>query len=107
MLLRALILVVTCNKTILDHCLVDLVLKFVQWLIIVLFFPATQEMMQIMQESEEVVLCLGSSTNIDNVSIFLQADCRYDYQNTNIIPDQKHFLSYFIQFSLHIGLSQK
>ncbi|XP_060071400.1 transmembrane protein 94-like [Ylistrum balloti] len=35
----------------------------------------TQEMMKIMQEFGEVVMCVGSSNNINNTAIFLQADC--------------------------------
>ena len=34
-------------------------------------------MVTIMQEHGEVVLCVGSSTNMQNVPIFLKADCRY------------------------------
>ncbi|XP_070186267.1 transmembrane protein 94-like isoform X2 [Littorina saxatilis] len=37
--------------------------------------PATQEMMKILQENGEVVLCVGSSLNIANTPVFLQADC--------------------------------
>ncbi|KAK3089400.1 hypothetical protein FSP39_003342 [Pinctada imbricata] len=35
----------------------------------------TKEMMQIMQESGEVVVCVGSSHNVHNSGLFLQADC--------------------------------
>lgn len=42
------------------------------------FFPATCEMMEIMQEHGEVVVCTGSNLNIENVDLFLQADCRSD-----------------------------
>ena len=38
---------------------------------------ATCEMIAIMQEYGEVVLCVGSSLNIQNVPMFLLADCRY------------------------------
>ena len=38
---------------------------------------ATFEMIRIMQEYNEVVLCLGSSANVKNTEIFLQADCTY------------------------------
>nr|KAG5713882.1 hypothetical protein BaRGS_024509 [Batillaria attramentaria] len=37
--------------------------------------PATQEMMKILQENGEVVLCVGSSLNMSNTPLFLQADC--------------------------------
>lgn len=33
-------------------------------------------MMEIMQEHGEVVVCMGSNLNIENVDLFLQADCR-------------------------------
>lgn len=39
-------------------------------------FTATREMMEIMQEHGEVVVCTGSNLNIENVDLFLQADCR-------------------------------
>ena len=39
-------------------------------------YAATQEMMKILQENGEVVLCVGSSLNITNTPVFLQADCR-------------------------------
>ena len=45
----------------------------------VLYFSlhtATCEMIAIMQEYGEVVLCVGSSLNIQNIPIFLLADCR-------------------------------
>lgn len=38
----------------------------------------TTEMISIMQEYGEVVCVLGSSANMHNMSIFLQADARYD-----------------------------
>lgn len=41
-----------------------------------LYVVATCEMVKIMQEYGEVVLCLGSSVNISNTGIFLQADAR-------------------------------
>ncbi|XP_076443312.1 transmembrane protein 94-like isoform X2 [Babylonia areolata] len=37
--------------------------------------PTTQEMMKILQENGEVVLCIGSSLNVANTPVFLQADC--------------------------------
>ena len=40
---------------------------------------ATQEMLCILQEFGEVTCCIGSSANIANTGIFLQADCRYDH----------------------------
>ena len=33
--------------------------------------------MKILQENGEVVLCVGSSLNMANTPVFLQADCRY------------------------------
>ncbi|XP_062605012.1 transmembrane protein 94-like isoform X2 [Saccostrea cucullata] len=35
----------------------------------------TREMMEIMQEHGEVVICTGSNLNIENVDLFLQGDC--------------------------------
>lgn len=35
----------------------------------------TREMMEIMQEHGEVVVCTGSNLNMENVDLFLQADC--------------------------------
>ncbi|XP_061182038.1 transmembrane protein 94-like [Saccostrea echinata] len=35
----------------------------------------TREMMEIMQEHGEVVVCTGSNLNIENVDLFLQGDC--------------------------------
>ncbi|XP_056019199.1 transmembrane protein 94-like isoform X2 [Ostrea edulis] len=35
----------------------------------------TREMMEIMQEYGEVVVCAGSNLNIDNINLFLQGDC--------------------------------
>lgn len=43
-------------------------------------FTATREMMEIMQEHGEVVVCTGSNLNIENVDLFLQADCRWDWK---------------------------
>ena len=40
---------------------------------------ATAEMIRILQEYGEVVLCVGSSINVQNVPLFLTADCRYSY----------------------------
>lgn len=40
-------------------------------------FSAVQEMIAIMQEHGEVVCCVGSSFNVNNTSIFTQADIRY------------------------------
>ncbi|XP_003739856.1 transmembrane protein 94 [Galendromus occidentalis] len=36
---------------------------------------ATKEMLRIMQEYEQVLCVLGSSRNIDNLQLFIQADC--------------------------------
>ena len=36
---------------------------------------ATREMMAIMQENGEVVVCVGSTTNMGNTSVLMQADC--------------------------------
>ncbi|XP_048256879.1 transmembrane protein 94-like [Haliotis rufescens] len=41
---------------------------------------ATQEMMKIMQENGEVVLCMGSCANIQNTPLFLQADCSFSLE---------------------------
>ena len=50
------------------------------WLSIICFeldtFPATQEMLKIMQDYGEVVCCLGSNVNLANVPLFAQADIR-------------------------------
>jgi len=37
---------------------------------------ATREMVQILQEYGGVVCCFGSSASAENTAIFLQADCR-------------------------------
>ena len=39
-------------------------------------FLATREMISVMQEYGEVVCCMGSSLNVDNLEIFNQADIR-------------------------------
>ena len=39
-------------------------------------FVATREMISVMQEYGEVVCCMGSSLNVDNLEIFNQADIR-------------------------------
>ncbi|KAL8593272.1 hypothetical protein ACOMHN_009926 [Nucella lapillus] len=39
--------------------------------------PTTQEMVKILQENGEVVLCNGSSLNMANTPVFLQADCSF------------------------------
>ncbi|XP_064610858.1 transmembrane protein 94-like isoform X2 [Liolophura sinensis] len=53
-------------------------------LLVSLFTDCTQattcEMVKIMQEYGEVVLCLGSSVNINNTGIFLQADASVSVQ---------------------------
>lgn len=36
---------------------------------------ATREMLKIMQQYGEIVVCLGSSASNSNAEIFLQADC--------------------------------
>ena len=41
------------------------------------FFLASREMISIMQEYGEVVCCIGSSLNVDNLEIFNQADIRW------------------------------
>jgi hypothetical protein len=43
-----------------------------------ILFLATREMMKIMQEYGEVVVCAGSNLNSDNINLFLQGDCRLD-----------------------------
>ena len=40
-------------------------------------FLAAREMISIMQEYGEIVCCIGSSLNVDNLEIFNQADVRY------------------------------
>ncbi|XP_063445351.1 transmembrane protein 94-like [Mytilus trossulus] len=40
----------------------------------------TEEMMRIMQENDEVVLCVGSSLNINNTNMFMQADCSFSLE---------------------------
>jgi hypothetical protein len=39
-------------------------------------FLAAREMISIMQEYGEIVCCIGSSLNVDNLEIFNQADIR-------------------------------
>jgi len=52
---------------------------FLIWLItfLYLFSSVTKEMLHILQDYGEVACCFGSIANIENTSIFLQADCRY------------------------------
>ena len=48
------------------------------FLIIIMFsmFSATQEMLSILQENGEVVCVMGSSANLHNTGVFLQANAR-------------------------------
>ncbi|XP_029633294.1 transmembrane protein 94 isoform X2 [Octopus sinensis] len=72
----------------------------------------TKEMIKIMQEYGEVVLCVGSSLNVKNTGIFLQADCglaieplypqlcRNEPQNVELKPVHTHLTPLHLASSL-------
>ena len=58
-------------------------------------YPATREMVQILQDYGGVVCCFGSSASVENTAVFLQADCRL-HIFTSLICNRARLNSYMI-----------
>jgi len=62
---------------------------------------ASREMVQILQEYGGVVCCFGSSASAENTAIFLQADCRSIHSSVHVNTVDLFMTVQDLQFANH------